>query len=107
MDPSKPDVFSAGFREDPYPVYATLRRDQPVYREPRYGGYLLTRFDDVLEIEVRTELSNDLPGSSDITNVWWFARDVGPVQVDFPGEGGLSLLRGARVDGDVIGNPAN
>ena len=46
---SRPDVFSAEFREDPYPHYAALRRDEPVYKEPRYGGYLLTRFDDVLE----------------------------------------------------------
>jgi cytochrome P450 len=43
-----PDVFSDEFREDPYPFYAALRRDRPVYREPRHGGYLLTRFDDVL-----------------------------------------------------------
>ena len=44
----QPDVFSAEFREDPYPFYAALRRDRPVYREPRYGGFVLTRFDDVL-----------------------------------------------------------
>jgi cytochrome P450 len=44
----EPDIFSAEFRDDPYPAYAALRREQPVYREPRYGGYLLTRFDDVL-----------------------------------------------------------
>ena len=46
--PDQPDVFSDSFREDPYPVYAALRESRPVYREPRYGGYLLTRFDDVL-----------------------------------------------------------
>ncbi len=44
-----PDIFSAEFLEDPYPFYAALRKDRPVYREPRYGGFLLTRFDDVLE----------------------------------------------------------
>ncbi len=43
------DVFSAEFQEDPFPAYARLRRDAPVYREPRYGAYVLTRFDDVLE----------------------------------------------------------
>lgn len=44
-----PDVFSFEFREDPYPFYRALRETRPVYREPRYGGFLLTRFDDVLE----------------------------------------------------------
>ncbi|MGH0028844.1 MAG: cytochrome P450 [Myxococcota bacterium] len=48
MQPDRPDVFSSGFREDPYPVYAALRRERPVYEEPRYGAFLLTRFDDVL-----------------------------------------------------------
>jgi cytochrome P450 len=46
--PENPDVFSAEFRHDPYPTYAALRTRQPVYREPRYGAYVLTRFDDVL-----------------------------------------------------------
>jgi len=49
MELTQPDIFSAEFRDDPYPFYAALREARPVYREPRYGGYLLTRFDDVLE----------------------------------------------------------
>ena len=44
----QPDIYDPAFQEDPYPVYAELRRTQPVYREPRYGAFLLTRFDDVL-----------------------------------------------------------
>jgi cytochrome P450 len=42
-----PDIYSPQFQEDPYPAYARLRRDSPVYREPRYGAFLLTRFEDV------------------------------------------------------------
>jgi cytochrome P450 len=59
-----PDVFSAEFREDPYPHYARLRRERPVYREPRYGGYLLTRFDDALEalLDPETFSSANGPG---------------------------------------------
>lgn len=59
-----PDVFSSEFREDPYPFYAELRENRPVYREPRYGGYLLTRFDDVLEalIDPATFSSAQGPG---------------------------------------------
>jgi cytochrome P450 len=41
------DIFSPEFQEDPYPSYALLRKGAPVYREPRYGVYVLTRFADV------------------------------------------------------------
>ena len=69
--PSDPDVFSAEFREDPYPYYAELRRDRPVYREPRYGGYLLTRFDDVLEalLDADTFSSAQGPGPAPSTSL--------------------------------------
>ena len=40
-------LFSPDFQEDPYPSYAQLREQAPVYREPRYGVYALTRFADV------------------------------------------------------------
>jgi cytochrome P450 len=43
------DLFSPDFQEDPYPSYAQLRTEAPVYREPRYGVYALTRFADVDE----------------------------------------------------------
>jgi cytochrome P450 len=41
------DVFAPEFQEDPYPAYAWLRANAPVYREPRYGSYLLTSYVDV------------------------------------------------------------
>ncbi len=41
------DVFTREHQEDPYPAYDWLRRNAPVYREPRFGGYLLTRYADV------------------------------------------------------------
>ena len=41
------DLFSTDFQEDPYPSYAQLRMQAPVYHEPRYGAYALTRFADV------------------------------------------------------------
>jgi cytochrome P450 len=43
------DIFSPAFQEDPYPSYARLRTEAPVYHEPRYGVYALTRFADVDE----------------------------------------------------------
>ncbi len=44
----RPDLYAPAFREDPYPTYAWLRREHPVYEEPRYGAYVLTRFHDVM-----------------------------------------------------------
>jgi cytochrome P450 len=69
--PSDPDVFSAEFRDDPYPFYAELRRERPVYREPRYGGYVLTRFDDVLEalLDPQTFSSAQGPGPAPSVNL--------------------------------------
>jgi cytochrome P450 len=43
------DLFSPDFQEDPYPAYSWLRREAPVYHEPRYGVYALTRYADVDE----------------------------------------------------------
>jgi cytochrome P450 len=36
------------FREDPYPVLATLRAHDPVHRDEVFGRYVLTRYDDVM-----------------------------------------------------------
>lgn len=41
------DLFTPEFQQDPYPAYEWLRANAPVYREPRFGGYVLTRFADV------------------------------------------------------------
>ncbi|MGE4607098.1 MAG: cytochrome P450 [Myxococcota bacterium] len=43
------DIYSADFQEDPFPAYERLRRDEPVYQEPRYGAFVLTRHRDVDE----------------------------------------------------------
>ena len=44
---TKPDLFETSFQENPYPAYEFLRREAPVYIEPRYGSYVLSRFADV------------------------------------------------------------
>src|SRR5688500_2560551 len=41
------DLFDPAIQADPYPAYARLRAEAPVYREPRFGSYVLTRFADV------------------------------------------------------------
>ncbi len=43
------DLFLPAFQEEPYETYAYLREQAPVYQEPRYGNWVITRFDDVIE----------------------------------------------------------
>ncbi len=40
-------IFDLATRADPYPVYRQLRETAPVYLEPEFGTYVLTRFEDV------------------------------------------------------------
>ncbi|MGO8957428.1 MAG: cytochrome P450 [Streptosporangiaceae bacterium] len=40
------DPFAPGFTDDPYPQYAVLRAEAPVYQHP-FGFWLLSRYDDV------------------------------------------------------------
>ncbi len=40
--------FDYAFHEDPYPVYAALRREAPVYHNPELGFWAFTRHADVL-----------------------------------------------------------
>ena len=46
----QPDLFTAEFQDDPYPTYAWLREHAPVYREPRYGNHVITRFADAIRV---------------------------------------------------------
>lgn len=41
------ELGSDAFVEDPYPTYAALRAEAPVYRSEAVGAWLLTRYDDV------------------------------------------------------------
>lgn len=41
------DVFDPAFHQDPFPVYARLRDEFPVYRDEQYGFFALSRFADV------------------------------------------------------------
>lgn len=46
LDPGTP-IFTIASQLDPYPLYAQLREQAPVYLEPQFGTFVLTRFDDV------------------------------------------------------------
>jgi len=46
MPPPLFDPFAPGFADNPYPQYATMRQQAPVYEHP-FGFWLLTSYDDV------------------------------------------------------------
>ena len=45
MDPV--ELFTPEFKRHPFPSYRILRDHHPVYRDPRSGAWLLSRFEDV------------------------------------------------------------
>ena len=56
MPPPLFDPFAPGFTDDPYPQYATMREQAPVYQHP-LGFWLLTAYDDVSWLLRATGLS--------------------------------------------------
>lgn len=62
--------------DDPYPVYARLRRDSPVHYEPRFDLYVITRYDDVVAAALQPEslssqdaLRSSLEDPSEVTAI--------------------------------------
>lgn len=51
------DPFSAEVMENPYPVYARLRAEAPVYFLEKYGAWALSRFEDVWSLSSDPRLS--------------------------------------------------
>ena len=49
------NFFDPDIRECPYGAYRTLRDDAPVWRDPRTGMYVITRYDDVRALLLDTE----------------------------------------------------
>jgi len=50
------DPFAPAALEDPYPLYDTLRREQPVYQLPETGIWLVTRHADLIEATGNPEI---------------------------------------------------
>ena len=52
--PRSPDLASPRFKANPYPFYARLRAEAPVYRISwtflRLPAWIVTRYDDVLTV---------------------------------------------------------
>jgi cytochrome P450 family 144 len=81
------DPFVAEVLDDPYPTWARLRAEQPVFRVPQFDVYLVLRHADVLDAIGRTtELSNNL-------TAFVMVDDSGrQMLVDAGGGGGIDVL---------------
>ncbi|MFC4517276.1 cytochrome P450 [Streptomyces ehimensis] len=78
------DPFSYQVQEDPYPVYAWMRENAPVYRNEERDFYALSRHSDVLAaMRDATTFSNrngislesTMSGAQAYQNVWFLALD--------------------------------
>ena len=49
------NFFDESVRECPYPAYQALRDDAPVWKDPRTGMYVITRYEDVRALLLDTE----------------------------------------------------
>jgi cytochrome P450 len=58
--PEEYDFLDPALQRCPYEFYRALRDQAPVYREPRTGYYLVSRYQDIMEVKKNTRLfSND------------------------------------------------
>jgi cytochrome P450 len=48
-------LLDGGVQQCPYPAYATLRDEAPVWRDPVTGMYVITRYDDVRTVLLDTD----------------------------------------------------
>ncbi len=81
------DPFVAEVLDDPYPTWARLRIEQPVFRVPQFDVYLVLRHADVMDAIGRTvELSNNL-------TAFVMVDDAGrQILIDAGGGGGVDVL---------------
>lgn len=45
---------------NPYPFYRALREQSPIYREPDYDVFLLSRYEDILEVNAQPEVFSSI-----------------------------------------------
>lgn len=54
-------LLDAAFLDDPYPTYRLLREHDPVYRDRRFLGWIISRYDDVLAVLRDPTISSQRP----------------------------------------------
>jgi cytochrome P450 len=59
------ELLDPAVLQDPYPLYRQMREDAPVYRDRRFMGWILTRYDDVLAVLRDPRVSSQRPLASE------------------------------------------
>ena len=58
------DPNSIEFFEDPFPIYARLREEAPVYHNPDVGFWALSRYQDVFDASLNWRVFTTTHGST-------------------------------------------
>src|ERR1700687_1379207 len=58
------ELLDPSVLQDPYPLYRQMRDEAPVYRDRRFMGWILTRYDDVLAVLRDPRVSSNRPLAS-------------------------------------------
>jgi cytochrome P450 len=61
-DPYMPEI-----KEDPLPIYARMREECPIYPLERWGGWALTRFQDIWDFASHGEYLSSANGNQDLS----------------------------------------
>jgi cytochrome P450 len=69
-DPLDPDVVA-----DPYPYYAELRRNAPVYRVPSHGFWVVSRYADLIGVLRRPDLFTSAAMAAAVTRPTQFTTE--------------------------------
>jgi cytochrome P450 len=81
-------ALDPAFREDPYPILAEIRRQQPVRHDTELGFFLLTRYDDVSDTlrnpDYLTDPRNNVENGFDRRFLYTEGREVSMLLMDEP-----------------------
>src|SRR3954462_9197566 len=69
------NLFSEHVRRDPFPGYEPLRAAAPVFRDPRTGTWMLSRYDDVLRVLSDHEAFSSVVRDYGPTTTWLIFQD--------------------------------
>lgn len=92
MHAAKPNIASPKFKANPFPFYARLRKEEPVYRldlPDRQVGWLVTRYDDVAGALRDPRLSKDrliALNPEERKNLPWFFKFFEPLMRNMLGQ---------------------
>jgi cytochrome P450 len=86
------DPFDFEIDTDPYPIWARLREEQPLYQNERYGFYAVSRFDDAEAVLVDWRTYSSARGT--VLELIKADMDIPPGSIIFEDPPGHDLHRG-------------